>query len=144
MNRWPKKGDGKILKYLVLGIVAFVFFSFVIHSRNWTWENESTVKIASGFYFETIPFNQIHGIEKVKKIGSLSKSGGFSALDMKKGSFIRKTDGKKIKLFLEDARKEMVYLTYGEDQELFINFSKSKTTDAFYENLKIQQQKFNK
>lgn len=119
---------------LVLTVMVCVF-ALVMHYKNWVSVKPSYIKMMSGFYNQTVDFNELDSVVFVARLPPMERLNGFSALEKEKGIFREFKDSltdKKVYVFVDNISQQKIKLVYRDSVKLYLNLSDSlKTIDLF-------------
>ena len=119
---------------LVLTVIVCVS-ALIMHYKNWVSVKSDHIKLVSGFYNQTINFNELVSVVFVERLPPMERLNGFSALEKEKGVFREFKDSltdKKIYVFVDNISQQKIKLVYRDSVKLYVNLSDSlKTIDLF-------------
>lgn len=121
-------------KYIVLLVVLLpsIFFISRAFGNNSISLKDDKLSISGAGGVE-IPFHEIDSMVVVKNLPELNGTGGISLGIIKKGNFLRASDGKRIRV-VKNSATHFIHL-YSKDVELYFNLDSEKETDAVFQKL---------
>ena len=119
---------------LVLTVMVCVS-ALIMHYKNWVSVKPNHIKVMSGFYNQTVDFNELDSVVFVARLPPMERLNGFSALEKEKGIFRDFQDSltdKKVYVFVDNISQQKIKLVYRDSVKLYLNLSDSlKTIDLF-------------
>ena len=121
----------------ILAIITVIFclLAFVMHYKNWTRTDASSLKILSGFYYKNITYAELDSIKYVDRIPPMERLNGFSAQEMGKGiyrEFKDSLNNKKAYVFVDNFSNQKIAVTYQDSLKVYLNFKDSLETERTF------------
>ena len=124
-----------VVTLLVCGMV------FAMHYKNWVRQEADQLTLLSGFYVQTIPYEELNEVGLVKRIPELERINGFSAWEKEKGIFRDSLrPNRKIYVYVDNLYDEKIRLIYSDSIELYVNLSDSLKTRELLQLFKEQKE----
>lgn len=127
---------------LILVLTVFICSSaLILHFKNWITVKPNEVRVMSGFYNVTIPYNRIDSLVFVERIPPMERLNGFSALEKEKGIFREFKDSltdKKVHVFADNISQQKIKIVYYDSLKLYLNLKDSVKTFNLFQELRTQ------
>jgi hypothetical protein len=119
---------------LVLTLIVCAF-ALTMHYKNWVSVKSNYIKVMSGFYSQSVDYNELDSVVFVARLPPMERLNGFSALEKEKGVFREFTDSltdKKVYVFVDNISQQKIKLVYKDSVKLYLNLKDSvKTLNLF-------------
>ncbi|MFT6370719.1 MAG: hypothetical protein ACJAWH_001803 [Maribacter sp.] len=119
---------------LVLTLIVCAF-ALTMHYKNWVSVKSNYIKVMSGFYSQSVDYNELDSVVFVARLPPMERLNGFSALEKEKGVFREFKDSltdKKVYVFVDNISQQKIKLVYKDSVKLYLNLKDSvKTLNLF-------------
>ncbi len=119
---------------LVLTVIVCAF-ALTMHYKNWVSVKSNYIKVMSGFYSQSVAYNELDSVVFVARLPPMERLNGFSALEKEKGIFREFKDSltdKKVYVFVDNISQQKIKLVYKDSVKLYLNLKDSvKTLNLF-------------
>ncbi|MGK0495476.1 MAG: flagellar motor component MotA [Maribacter sp.] len=119
---------------LVLTVIVCAF-ALTMHYKNWVSVKSNYIKVMSGFYSQSVDYNDLDSVVFVARLPPMERLNGFSALEKEKGVFREFKDSltdKKVYVFVDNISQQKIKLVYKDSVKLYLNLKDSvKTLNLF-------------
>ena len=119
---------------LVLTVIVCAF-ALTMHYKNWVSVKSNYIKVMSGFYSQSVDYNELDSVVFVARLPPMERLNGFSALEKEKGVFREFKDSltdKKVYVFVDNISQQKIKLVYKDSVKLYLNLKDSvKTLNLF-------------
>ncbi|MFT6993399.1 MAG: flagellar motor component MotA [Maribacter sp.] len=119
---------------LVLTVIVCAF-ALTMHYKNWVSVKSNYIKVMSGFYSQSVDYNELDSVVFVTRLPPMERLNGFSALEKEKGVFREFKDSltdKKVYVFVDNISQQKIKLVYKDSVKLYLNLKDSvKTLNLF-------------
>lgn len=131
------KRSGKLLQYVIIGIVilgisSFVGYNIYLNSRPSPISLKNNVVTISGSYGSTFSIQQIELVYSLPRI--MRRTGGATIGEIRKGNFQLENLGS-CKLYLQSTVPPFIKFTTTENKYVFYNLSSKDATNRLFKNL---------
>lgn len=119
---------------LVLTVIVCAF-ALTMHYKNWVSVKSDYIQVMSGFYNQSVHYNELDSVVFVARLPPMERLNGFSALEKEKGIFRAFKDSltdKKVYVFVDNISQQKIKLVYKDSVKLYLNLTDSvKTVNLF-------------
>jgi flagellar motor component MotA len=119
---------------LVITVIVCAF-ALTMHYKNWVSVKSNYIKVMSGFYSQSVDYNDLDSVVFVARLPPMERLNGFSALEKEKGVFREFKDSltdKKVYVFVDNISQQKIKLVYKDSVKLYLNLKDSvKTLNLF-------------
>lgn len=122
---------------LVLTVIVCAS-ALVMHYKNWVSIKSEHIKVMSGFYSQSVIYDELDSLVFVARIPPMERLNGFSALDKEKGVFREFKDSltdKKVYVFVDNISQQKIKLVYKDSINLYLNLEDSVQTLNLFNSL---------
>ncbi|CAN0595182.1 unnamed protein product [Ectocarpus sp. 12 AP-2014] len=122
---------------LVLTVIVCVS-TLVLHYKNWVRVKSDHIKVMSGFYNQSVIYDELDSVVFVARIPPMERLNGFSALDKEKGVFREFKDSltdKKVYVFVDNISQQKIKLVHKDSVNLYLNLEDSVQTLNLFNSL---------
>ncbi|MFD0796099.1 hypothetical protein ACFQZJ_01395 [Maribacter chungangensis] len=130
-----------IWNFLLVLTVIVCTWALAMHYKNWVSLESDLIRVKSGFYNQSVKYQELDSVVFVARLPPMERLNGFSALEKEKGIFREFKDSltdKKVYVFVDNISQQKIKLVYRDSVKLYLNLTDSVQTLDLYNKLALK------